>query len=166
MIDYISTSFSSFFAKGFVMYPVFILIIVGCIIQLTKVIIDLIKYKRFFIDHVFSSWWFPSFHSWIASSVTMLVLLEYWFWAVLLAVAFAFAVLFSYDAMNLRYEAGQHARYINTLRAYIWWNANVTKGKGKWELKERIGHTPIEVIWWVVFGSVLTFLFYYRFYIA
>lgn len=165
MINYISTSFVDFFSQGFKMYPIFILIIVGCIIQFTKVVIDLIRYKRFFRDHLFSSWGFPSFHSWLASSATTMVLLTYWFNDVSLAVAFAFAILFSYDAMNLRFEAWEHARYINNLRAFIG-QENLTTKKGKWKLKERIGHTPLEVAGGVVFWTVLTFVFYYWFCLA
>ena len=46
----------------------------------------------------------------------MFVLLQYGFDSIYFAIAFAFGLLFAYDAMNLRYEAGQHARYINTMR--------------------------------------------------
>jgi uncharacterized protein len=98
------------------MYPIFIVLLVGVIIQFTKVIIDIIRYKRFYIGHIFSSGGFPSFHSGLASSVTMLVWLTDGFSSTAFAVAFAFSILFAYDAMNLRYEAGQHAHYINDLR--------------------------------------------------
>ena len=36
--------------------------------------------------------------------------------SLMFAIVFAFSLLFAYDAMNLRYEAGQHAHYINDLR--------------------------------------------------
>jgi len=51
MIDYVITAFRDFFAQGFHMYPIFIVVLVGCIIQVVKVIIDLIRYKRFYIGH-------------------------------------------------------------------------------------------------------------------
>jgi len=104
MIEYAIVGLKGFIAKGFHMYPIFIVIIVGCIIQFTKVIIDIIRYKRFYIGHIFASGGFPSFHSGLASSVTMLVRLQYGFDSVFFAVAFAFSLLFAYDAMNLRYE--------------------------------------------------------------
>jgi len=116
MVNYVIVAFQNFFANGFHMYPIFIVIIVGCIIQIVKVIIDFIRYKRFYIGHIFASGGFPSFHSGLASSVTMLVRLQYGFGSIFFAVAFAFSVLFAYDAMNLRYETGQHALYINDLR--------------------------------------------------
>lgn len=135
MIQYTIDAFRQFFAQGFHMYPIFIVIIVGCIIQVVKVIIDLIRYKRFYVGHIFASGGFPSFHSGLASSVTMLVRLQYGFSSVLFATAFAFSVLFAYDAMNLRYETGQHALYINDLRLQL---QTILQKKEKGLLKERI----------------------------
>jgi len=162
MIQYAIDAFRDFFAQGFHMYPIFIVVIVGCIIQIVKVIIDLIRYKRFYIWHIFASGGFPSFHSGLASSVTALVRLEYGFGSTFFAVAFAFSVLFAYDAMNLRYETGQHAHYINDLRLEL---QTILQKKEKGLLKERIGHTPLEVAWWIIFGSILTYIFYYIYFI-
>ncbi|MFA5748175.1 MAG: divergent PAP2 family protein [Candidatus Absconditabacterales bacterium] len=162
MIDYIVSSLSAFFSDGRKMYPIFIVLIVGIIIQLTKVIVDLIKHKRFYRGHVLSSGGFPSFHSGLGSSVTMLVLLHQGFGSVLFAVSFCFGILFAYDAMNLRYEAGQHALYINDLRVEL---QNVLVKKEKSLLKERIGHTPLEVMGGILFGTILTFILYYLVYI-
>ena len=91
----------------------------------------------------------------------MLVWLQQGFGSVTFAVTFAFAVLFAYDAMNLRYEAGQHAQYINNLRFEL---QNVLVKK-EHALKERIGHTPFEVAGGIVFASVLTYILYYHYYI-
>ncbi|MCX6823651.1 MAG: divergent PAP2 family protein [candidate division SR1 bacterium] len=163
MIQYAIDAFRDYFAQGFQMSPIFIVITVGCIIQIVKVIIDLIRYKRFYIGHIFASGGFPSFHSGLASSVTMLVRLEYGFGSVLFAVAFAFSVLFAYDAMNLRYETGQHAHYINDLRLEL---QAILQKKEKGILKERIGHTPLEVAGGILFGSILTYVFYYIYFIG
>ena len=135
MIEYAIDAFRVFFAQGFHMYPIFVVVIVGCIIQIVKVIIDLIRYKRFFVGHIFASGGFPSFHSGLASSVTMLIRLQYGFSSVLFATACAFSVLFAYDAMNLRYETGQHAHYINDLRLEL---QTILQKKEKGILKERI----------------------------
>lgn len=66
----------------------------------------------------------------------MFVLLEYGFDSIYFAIAFAFGLLFAYDAMNLRYEAGQHARYINTMRNEL--QGVLDKSISKPQLKERI----------------------------
>lgn len=162
MIQYAIDAVKNLLSQGFHMYPIFLVIIVGCIIQIVKVIIDLIRYKRFYMWHIFASGGFPSFHSGLASSVTMLVRLQYGFGSVLFATTFAFSVLFAYDAMNLRYETGQHAHYINDLRLELW---SILQKKEKGLLKERIWHTPLEVAWWIIFGSVLTYIFYYIYFI-
>lgn len=162
MINYAITAIREYFAQGIQMSPVFLVIIVGCIIQFTKVIIDIIRYKRIYTGHIFASGGFPSFHSGLASSVTMLVRLQYGFGSIFFAVAFAFSVLFAYDAMNLRYETGQHAHYINNLRSDL---ESILQKKPKSLLKERIWHTPLEVAWWILFGSILTYIFYYIYFI-
>ncbi|MEI8091861.1 MAG: divergent PAP2 family protein [bacterium] len=52
----------------------------------------------------------------------------------LFAVVAAFSLLFAYDAMNIRYEAGQHAHYINDLRTEL----EGVLQKKEVRLKERI----------------------------
>lgn len=145
------------------MYPIFIVFVVGSFVQWIKVIIDFVKYKRLYRWHIFTAWWFPSFHSGIATSVTLLALFEYGFDSTIFAIAFAFSILFAYDAMNLRYEAGQHAHYINDLRVDLQW---VLTKKEKRPLKERIWHTWQEVVWWILFWLVSTSLLYYYFVVA
>jgi len=162
MINYISSSIHNYLAWWLPMSPILIVLIVGCIMQLLKVITDSIKYKRFFRWNILSSWWFPSFHSWLASSVTTLVLLKSGFGSIEFAVAFAFAVLFAYDAMNLRYEAWLHAHYINDLRYEL---QDVLIKKEHSILKERIWHLPLEVLWWIILWTLLTFIFYYLFFL-
>lgn len=164
MFDYVIQSVSYYLNQWFHMYPIFIMFIVGCIIQFTKVIIDSIIYKRFYRWHILSSGGFPSFHSGLSSSVIMLAVLEYGFDSSIFAIACAFWILFAYDAMNLRYEAGQHAHYINDLR-YELQNV-ISSKKVKWPLKERIWHTPLEVLGWIIFGCILTYVLYYIIYIA
>jgi hypothetical protein len=41
----------------------------------------------------------------------------------------------------------------------------ILQKKEKGLLKERIWHTPLEVAWWIIFGSILTYIFYYIYYI-
>lgn len=163
MITYAINGIQTYLTQWFRMEPIFIVVIVGCIIQFTKVIIDIIRYKRVYTGHIFASGGFPSFHSGLASSVTMLVRLHYGFGSILFAVAFAFSVLFAYDAMNLRYETGQHAHYINDLRVEL---QSILQKQDKQKLEERIWHTPWEVAGGIVFGTILTYVLYYWYFIA
>ena len=129
---------------------------------MTKVVIDSVVQKHFSLEEVFSSGGFPSFHSGIASSVTMIALLHDGIFSITFAVAVTFSLLFAYDAMNVRYQTGKHAEYLNDLRKDLKDNLLM---KRKTKLKERLGHTPVEVLGGILFGVILTFVLYYILYV-
>ncbi len=137
--------------------------VAGCI-QFIKLIIDLIKSGSLHWDSILTAGGFPSVHSWLTSSVAALVFMVEGANSLLFAVTLWFVVLISYDAMNVRYEAWRHAYYLNHIRVElkdVLWQ----KEDSSVRLKERIGHTPLEVIWWVVCGVVFTVLLYQVLYI-
>ena len=144
--------------------PIFIVLLVGVIIQFVKIIIDSIVEKRICLNHIFISGGFPSFHTWVASSVTVLALLADWIWSVSFAIALTFSMLFAYDAMNLRYQTWKHAEYLNAIRRDLQENFLMSEQR-KSKLKERLWHTPMEVMWGFIFWVVLTFVFYYIWYV-
>lgn len=162
MFEFIGQSISQYFSAWMSRNPLFILIIVWFTIQIMKVIIDSIKIKEFSFTSLFAAWWFPSFHSWLATSVTTMVWLSEWFNSVLFAVCFAFSLLVAYDAMNVRFESGKQAKCINEIRsslsAALLWSQNREE---RLPLKERLWHTPIEVAWWIIISFILTFILYY-----
>ena len=142
--------------------PVFIVLLVWVIIQFVKIIIDSIVEKRICIDHIFISWGFPSFHTWVASSVTVLALLADWIRSLTFAIALTFSILFAYDAMNVRYQTWKHAEYLNAIRRDLQENfLMVQQQQKRSNLKERLWHTPLEVMWGFLFWVILTFVFYY-----
>ena len=152
------------------MYPLIFGLRGAIIIQFFKIIIDSIVEKRVCIDHIFISWWFPSFHTGIASSVTMMAWMEYWFDSVIFALACGFALLVAYDAMNVRFESGKQAQCINEIKSDIvkvFMSDKATKKYSKalnlYDLKERLWHTPIEVLWWVIVSICITAPLYYYF---
>lgn len=161
MRDYIVQSRNSFF-EIFPdrIPPIFIVLLVWVIIQFIKIVIDSIVEKRICFNHIFISWWFPSFHTWVASSVTVLALLADGIGSTTFAIALTFSMLFAYDAMNVRYQTWKHAEYLNAIRRDLQENFLMTEQR-KSKLKERLWHTPLEVIWGFMFGVILTFVFYY-----
>ena len=140
--------------------PIFIVLLVWIIIQFVKIVIDSIVEKRICFNHIFISGWFPSFHTWVASSVTVLALLADWIRSVSFAIALTFSMLFAYDAMNVRYQTWKHAEYLNAIRRDLQENFLMTEQK-KSKLKERLWHTPVEVMWGFLFWVILSFVFYY-----
>jgi len=145
------------------LYPVLLPIIVWWLIQLIKACIDFSKNKKDFFRNIISSWWFPSVHSGITSSLAMVVFLKEWFSSVAFAIAFVFALIISYDAVNIRYEAWKHATYINKISIEL---ESVLHSKPRKQfLRERLWHTRREVLWWIVFGCALTTLLYKLWYV-
>jgi len=137
-------------------YMFVIPLIIGVITQILKLVIDFFKKRRIYRHSIFSSWWFPSVHSSISASIIVIVFIISWPDSVLFAVTLAFWFLFAYDAMNVRYEAGKHAYFINTMRHEL--NDVLHEKNTSTELKERLGHTPFEVIGWVIIWWLLTIL--------
>ncbi len=161
MFQFIQESFQQYFQNWVKINPILILIIVWFSIQFTKVIIDFIKSKKFIFSNIFAAGWFPSFHAGIVTSIVMMTWMEFGFDHIIFALAFSFAILFLYDAMNVRFESWQQAKYINEIRLNL--KSVLMKQEKSSPLKERIWHTPIEVIWWILFWIVITFIFYYYF---
>lgn len=173
MFQFIHDGFSEYFSWGIHMNALFIMCIVGFLIQTIKVIIDSIRQRWFASTSIFSAWWFPSFHTGIASSATMMAWLEYGFDSVIFAVAFWFAMLIAYDAMNVRFESGKQAQCINEIQSEIsavFLSDKKTKKYSKsltmYNLKERLWHTPIEVFGGMILWILFTLPLYYYFIIS
>lgn len=72
----------------------------------------------------------PSVHSALVTSVTTAVGIKYGPFSDLFAVSVVFAAIIIYDALNVRFEAGLHAKAINRM--------------ADTEFNESIGHLPRE----------------------
>ena len=87
----------------------------------------------------------PSSHSSFVTSITTLIYLNYGLFSPLFAICLVFSLVTIYDAMGIRYESGKQAQVLN----------KITKGN----LKESLGHKPIEVLVGVIFGIVMAVIF-------
>lgn len=91
----------------------------------------------------FRSGGMPSTHSAFVTSLLIVVWQHAGAESVAFAIALVIAVLFWYDAMVSRREIGEQAKVLNQLQQLI-------------VLKERLGHSFLEVIGGIVFGTVVT----------
>lgn len=141
--------------------------IVALFAQFVKLIIDMATWKKIHASSFFTSWGMPSAHSTLTSSlVTMVILLE-WLESTLTMTVIVYALLVRYDAANVRYESWKHAQYINTLRKQMHEvmtetspsQHHVNNFRHFGLLKERLGHTPVEVIIWILFWFSVTLVF-------
>lgn len=94
----------------------------------------------------------PSAHSSTVCSLTVAVAKVEGFSSTLFALAFAFAAIVMYDAMGVRRAAGEHAKIINLIVNRDFTDIKNYFPKDKDELKELLGHTPLEVLGGAILG--------------
>jgi len=124
--------------------------------QLIKVILGVIKEKRFNFRWFIGTGGMPSSHAAGASALATSVGLEYGFNSPLFAVAAAFAMVTMFDAQGVRRATGFQATILNKMMDDIYWKGQIEDQK----LKELVGHTPIEVLAGFVFGVTCAMILY------
>ena len=136
--------------------------IVMIIVQTIKLSIDFYKTKKLSSLNLLASGGFPSAHWALSSSITTVIALQDWTDSSIFWLALVISFLFWYDAMNVRFESGKHASYINDMRNEL---QGVLSHNKSFQLKERIGHTPWEVLGGIFFGITLSIPLYYWLYL-
>ena len=112
--------------------------IAALISQTIKVIIETKRYHKLNIKRFFDGMGgMPSTHS----SLTTIIYLDYGVTSILFALSLFFSLIVIYDSMGIRYESGNQARVINKVVGT--------------NLKEKLGHNPLEVLAGVILGITL-----------
>lgn len=128
--------------------------------QALKVLVVLLKEKRFDIRRMVGSGGMPSSHSSFVMALTTAVAFENGVGSPLFAVCAVLSFVVMYDASGVRRETGRQAAILNDIIDII---ENIGKDNpevfGK-RLKELIGHSPVEVAVGAVLGVVLGVLLY------
>ncbi len=109
-----------------------------------------IKMKTWKMDIAWAlwSWWMPSVHSSVVVALATAVAIKHWIHSDLFAISMAFTVIIIYDAINVRFEAWQHAVAIN---------------ESLWEkkFKESLWHLPSEAFAWSILGILIAIWLFY-----
>lgn len=135
--------------------------------QIVKIPIHLIVTKEFKPSLAFSTGGMPSSHSAAVAALTTGVGIVEGVDSVMFAISTIFSVIIMFDASGVRRHAGQQAIVINQLVKdfqYFMegakdWNKKEEYQKRK-ELKELLGHQPVEVFFGGLSGIILAFLLY------
>lgn len=124
-------------------YPIIIPFITILLAEFVKATVDLFsKRKKIrFAD----PGGMPSGHSAFVSSLVVVVAYSEGIAGTEFMIAAAIALIVMYDAINLRNEAGFHAREINKLNPLA-------------RLEESLGHNHLEVLAGAVFGAMVSFV--------
>ncbi len=94
------------------------------------------------------SWGMPSVHSSVVVSLATAIAIKYWVSSDFFAISMAFTVIIIYDAINVRYEAWQHAIAINES---LWHK----------KFKESLWHLPSEAFAWSLLWILISVAIYY-----
>lgn len=136
--------------------------------QFIKVPIQFIATKKLDWSLLTSTGGMPSSHSAAVTALSTAVALERGMDSAVFAVSAIFAIITMFDATGVRRQAGEQAIVLNKLVADFSkfmeeakvWQKKPEHEKRK-ELKELLGHKPIEVFFGGMTGIFLTLVIYY-----
>ncbi|MDD2648115.1 MAG: divergent PAP2 family protein [Eubacteriales bacterium] len=125
--------------------------------QALKVVIYSLIERRLSLKHFFGSGGMPSSHTSMCVAVCFGIGSTVGFDSALFAVCVAFTSIVMYDAAGVRRETGKQAVMLNQIMREF-----VFEGKplSQEQLKEIVGHTPLEVLGGFVCGIVIGVLMY------
>lgn len=121
------------------------------IAQTLKVVITLIKDKKFNIYRFVGSGGMPSSHSSLVMALSTAIGLKNGWDSTSYAIAISFALVTMYDASGVRRAVGKQAMILNKMIE----DRHNHKPIGEKRLKELIGHTPVEVFAGAILGIVV-----------
>lgn len=119
--------------------------------QALKIPTEYLRSRRWLWAMFFAAGGMPSSHTALMVAGTLSVGLYYGFDNPLFGVALGATMIIAHDAAGVRRQAGKHAERINLLfdellHGHMW---------DEDELKEVIGHTPLEVIGGIILGLLV-----------
>lgn len=132
-----------------------ILILAGvawALAQVLKVVVVLLSKRRLDWRYIMASGGMPSSHSAFVCACAAATGSLYGFSSALFAIAAVLAIVVMYDAANVRKAAGEQAKILNYMMEH--WEEMRPALFGK-ELKELLGHTPLQVIMGALLGILV-----------
>lgn len=125
--------------------------------QAIKIPLEYANSRRWDFALLFRAGGMPSSHSALVASATHSIGLFDGFYTPLYALAFVVAMIVIYDATGIRRQAGKHAEIINAMIR------DLTSGHPlrEHQLREVLGHTPMEALAGTVLGIVVAHSFWF-----
>lgn len=129
-------------------------VIAWFIAQFLKVILTR-KDGQFDFSRMTGAGGMPSSHSSTVLALTTSVFMIFGYKSAEFAISSVLSVIVMYDATGVRRAAGEQAKIINYMMSHF---KETTPQKFTKELKELLGHTPIEVVAGAILGIVIGFI--------
>ena len=125
--------------------------------QIIKVFTGVFKLRKFSITGLlFGNGGMPSSHSAAVTSLAIACGLSAGFDSTYFAIAMLFAIIVMGDAFGVRRETGEQAKILNLITRDIFKHGSSTEVNKN--LKELVGHTPLQVFVGSALGFVIPFL--------
>lgn len=152
----------------FTNFPLWAALLAIFFAQFVKVPIQFIATRQIDWTLLTSTGGMPSSHSAAVTALTTGVALETGLGSPLFAAAAVFSIIVMFDATGVRRQAGEQAIVLNQLAADFQrfveeaksWPQKPEHAKRK-DLKEMLGHKPVEVFFGGLTGILLTLFLYY-----
>ncbi len=129
-------------------------IVAWAIAQVLKVVFVLVQKGRLDFRYILSGGGMPSSHSAFVCACAASTGRMYGWSSPLFAIAAVLAIVVMYDAANVRKAAGEQAKILNYMMEH--WAEMPPALFGK-ELKELLGHTPLQVFFGALLGGLIGF---------
>lgn len=137
------------FFEGLMANTIFMCAFVSWFIaQAMKVILTIVKERRFAVDRMMGSGGMPSSHSSSVMGLSTAVGLVNGWDTPLYAISLMFALIVMYDASNVRRNVGKQATLLNNIIEDLYKHHYVEQER----LIELVGHTPVEVFAGAILG--------------
>jgi acid phosphatase family membrane protein YuiD len=128
--------------KWYLNIPIIAAIFSWLVAQTIKLIVLVIKNKKFDFHIYLSTGGMPSAHSAIVSGLATSIGLYYGFGSGLFAISCIFAFIVMFDAQSVRRAVGMQARILNKMMDEFFKDKKLAPGR----FKELLGHTSFQVI--------------------
>ena len=122
--------------------------------QLLKTVVHFLIYKKLDVQRLYGDGGMPSGHSATVSSLTTICGLSFGFGSVEFAISAIVATIVCHDAMGVRRETGKQAQVLNELLRFL-------ESGREADLKELVGHTPLQVWAGILIGIANALLIHY-----
>ena len=122
--------------------------------QVLKLFIHLAVYKKLRIERIYGDGGMPSGHSATVSSLATICGLTFGFQSVEFAISAILAIVVCHDATGVRRETGRQAVVLNELLRCF-------ESGHEDNLKELVGHTPLQVAAGILIGIINALVMYY-----
>lgn len=126
------------------------------IAQSIKVVLGVLREKRFNFRWFVGTGGMPSSHAAGVSALSTSIGVSYGFDSALFAVTLVFTLIVLFDAQGVRFSTGKMAEILNKMLDDIYWKKRMDDK----QLKEFLGHTPVEVFAGIALGILVSLLLY------